>query len=124
MKSGELDQFKKILRDLLEGVAQPLRRREEIAVENASDELDRVQGASERDLAIRQIESDALRLQDLKSALERVQDGSYGTCLRCEEPISLKRMAAIPWASYCVRCQAIVDEEKKHTLQHELMASF
>jgi DnaK suppressor protein len=29
----------------------------------------------------------------------------YGVCLECEEPISPKRLDAVPWARYCVSCQ-------------------
>jgi DnaK suppressor protein len=36
-------------------------------------------------------------------------DGSYGTCLHCEEEISPKRLDAVPWAAYCIRCQEIAD---------------
>ena len=123
MKAVELEHFKNILTNRLDNMEQPLRRREDIAVEHTSDELDRVQGAAARELAIRQIESDTLRLQDLRSALERIRDGSYGLCLRCEDAISGKRLTAIPWASYCVSCQAIVDEERKDADAQELVAS-
>ncbi len=112
MEQAELDQFKEILEDLLEGTDQPLRRRDEIAVENAPDTLDRVQRAAERELAIRQIESDFARLQNVKFALERIEEGTYGTCLRCDKEIGIKRLQAVPWASYCVKCQEIADREK------------
>ena len=29
----------------------------------------------------------------------------YGICLECDEPISAKRLEAVPWARYCVACQ-------------------
>jgi DnaK suppressor protein len=123
MKPVELEHFRNILTNKLDNMGEPLRRREDIAVETVSDELDRVQGAAARELAIRQLESDAMRLQDLKSALERIRDGSYGTCLRCEERISGKRLTAIPWASYCVGCQAVVDDERRHLDTRELLHS-
>jgi DnaK suppressor protein len=112
MEQAELDQFKEILEGLLEGTEQPLRRREEIAVENAPDTLDRVQRAAERELAIRQIESGFARLQNVKFALERIEEGAYGTCLQCDKEIGSKRLQAVPWASYCVKCQEIADREK------------
>lgn len=46
---------------------------------------------------------DQLRLMD--EALDRLQTGDFGICMRCEEPISPKRLAIVPWAKYCVRCQ-------------------
>jgi RNA polymerase-binding transcription factor len=112
MERAELQRYKRILGTMLENMEQPLRRRDEIAVENAPDTIDRVQQAADRDLAICQIESSFGRMQNVKLALERIEDGSYGTCLRCEDEISPKRLAAVPWTAYCIGCQNIADEER------------
>ena len=113
MRPDEMQSFRDILKDLLNTAEGPMRQGDDIAVDSAQDELDRVQSDATRELAIRRLESDALRLQNVTSALERIRDGSFGLCLRCDDPISEKRLAAIPWAAYCIRCQAIVDEEQK-----------
>jgi DnaK suppressor protein len=120
MERAEIERFKGILQSLRNEISQPGRKRDEIAVENAPDTLDRVQGAAERDLAIRQIESDFSRLQSVKLALARIEDGTYGTCLLCEEEISPKRLRAVPWASYCIRCQDIADRERRGAEEEEL----
>lgn len=44
-------------------------------------------------------------LQLVEAAIERLDLEEYGTCHGCEEPISPKRLAALPWAKYCVSCQ-------------------
>jgi DnaK suppressor protein len=44
-------------------------------------------------------------LADIALSLHAISDGSYGFCIDCEEPISLKRLESIPWASRCIRCQ-------------------
>jgi DnaK suppressor protein len=108
----ELEHFKQLLTATLEKMEQPFRKRDEIAIENAPDDIDRVQGAVERELAIRQLESTFGRIQSVKLALERIEDGSYGTCLECEQEISPKRLKALPWASCCVKCQEIADRER------------
>ena len=120
MERAEIERFKGILHELRNEISQPGRKRDEIVVENAPDTLDRVQGAAERDLAIRQIESDFSRLQSVKLALARIEDGTYGTCLLCEEEISPKRLRALPWASYCIRCQDIADRERRGSEDEEL----
>jgi DnaK suppressor protein len=117
---GELQRSKTALLALLQEMEQPLLR-DEIAVENAPDTIDRVQHAAERELAIRRIESDFNRLQSIRLALQRLEDGTYGTCLRCGNEISSKRLAAIPWASYCVNCQEIVDRESHEEESLELL---
>jgi DnaK suppressor protein len=109
MERADRERLKRTLKTMLQDVEQPLGRREEIAVENAPDTLDLVQRAAERELALRQIESDFTRLQKIRLALERIEEGSYGVCMRCDNEISPKRLQAIPWAAYCIRCQDIAD---------------
>ena len=41
----------------------------------------------------------------VEAALARLEGGDYGTCLRCEAPISPKRLRAVPWASHCIACE-------------------
>jgi DnaK suppressor protein len=48
---------------------------------------------------------DVALLREVEAALERIDDAEYGECLECEEPISGKRLDAIPWARYCISCQ-------------------
>lgn len=48
---------------------------------------------------------DMALLREIDEALERLRDGTYGTCLDCGMPVSRKRLEAIPWARYCVSCQ-------------------
>lgn len=43
-------------------------------------------------------------LQEIERALERLRDGSYGTCVRCGEPIAEGRLDAYPAAARCVGC--------------------
>ena len=39
----------------------------------------------------------------------RIDEGNFGVCLHCEEDISPKRLAAVPWAPYCIQCQEQAD---------------
>jgi DnaK suppressor protein len=107
----QLDQFKNMITGLMEDVDRPLGRRDEIAVESTPDALDQVQRAADRELALRQLELDSSRLRGLRNALERIEDGSYGTCQRCDSEISFKRLKAVPWAAYCLQCQEFADQE-------------
>src|SRR5215218_9067320 len=59
-------------------------------------------------LAVSENESRQLTLID--EALLRLEDNEYGTCQNCEEVISPKRLAAIPWARYCLDCQALLEQ--------------
>lgn len=59
-------------------------------------------------LAVSENESRQLVLID--EALLRIEDEEYGTCLNCEKDINPKRLAAIPWARYCLSCQELVEQ--------------
>jgi DnaK suppressor protein len=119
MDNIQLEHFRHIIEELLAGLDGPLGRRESIAVESTPDALDQVQNNADRALAIRQLELDSNRLRGLQDALERIEDGSYGTCLRCDEDISLKRLKALPWAAYCIQCQDAADHEESDSAEHE-----
>jgi RNA polymerase-binding transcription factor DksA len=55
-------------------------------------------------------------LQSLDAASHRLEDGSYGLCLNCEEEISGKRLQAVPWTSFCLHCQEKVDQRQNRVL--------
>src|ERR1019366_9163722 len=86
-----------------------LRRRDDIVIEKAADTLDQVQFAGERELAIRNLDRESKLLRSIRNALARIEDGSYGVCLHCDAAINPQRLAAVPWAAYCVRCQEAAD---------------
>ena len=86
-----------------------LSSREDIVIEKAADTLDEVQFAGERELAIRNLDRESKLLKSIRSALARIEDGSYGVCLHCDTAINPKRLATVPWAAYCVRCQEAAD---------------
>ena len=120
MQPTELRHFKEVLHAILDGTEDILRRRDEIAVENVPDSLDRIQGATEREMAIRRIESDFSRVQSVRTALQRIADGTYGTCFRCECEIAPKRLKAVPWASYCLECQTSADHQRRGSDHQEV----
>ena len=120
MKHTELRYFKEVLHAILDGTEDTLRRRDEIAVETVPDSLDRIQGATDRDMAIRRIESDFSRIQSVRTALQRIADGTYGICFRCESEIAPKRLKAVPWASYCLECQTSADGQSTRSDHQEV----
>jgi len=58
----------------------------------------------ERDVALLAIEQE--QLEQVEAALARVEDGTYGICLDCGEPIPSERLEILPYATTCVRCQS------------------
>ncbi|MGD0772749.1 MAG: TraR/DksA family transcriptional regulator [Candidatus Solibacter sp.] len=107
----EMGGFQEILEGKEAELGRVLRKRDDIAIEKSADQMDEIQYASERDLAIRSVDRDSTLLGAVKAALGRIHDGSFGTCIVCESPISPRRLAAVPWAPRCIRCQEASDGE-------------
>ena len=60
-------------------------------------------------MAMQNLHREAALVRQLRSAMERLDDSSYGICLHCEELISPKRLKAIPWTEFCISCQETAD---------------
>ncbi|SRR5581483_2472863 len=112
MNKTELNKYKALLEAKLAELGDGIRNRDEIRIEKTPDALDEVQLAGERELAIRNLDREAALLRKVRLALARIADGSYGVCLHCEEEIKPKRLEAVPWAAYCIRCQEAADRHE------------
>jgi DnaK suppressor protein len=73
-----------------------------------SDEGDLSQQHHEEWIFLNRNTIDVKHLREISDALRRFEQGAYGTCMECEEPISIKRLDAVPWARYCVTCQEAI----------------
>jgi DnaK suppressor protein len=62
--------------------------------------------AQQRDLALH--DKAVKELELVEAALGRLDDGTFGTCLRCGNDIAPARLEALPWAAYCIACQKLV----------------
>jgi len=106
------ERFMNLLRAKQTELSASLRNRNEIVIENAPDAIDQVQLMGERELAIRNLDRDSNLLRQIRRALSRIANGSYGECLHCEEEILPKRLTAVPWAAYCIKCQEQIDRRE------------
>ena len=109
--------FKDILTRKEAEQARVLRNRDDIAVEKSADQMDEIQFATERDLAISSVDRESILLGEVKAALRRLRDGSFGTCIECAEAIGPKRLVAVPWAPRCIQCQEAADRDRHQGTQ-------
>src|SRR3954453_1875319 len=115
MNQTELNKNKVMLVAKKAELSAGLRNREDIAIEKTPDAIDEVQLAGERELAIRNLDRESNLLRNVKGALGRLADGSYGVCMHCEEDIKIKRLDAVPWTKYCIKCQEAADRHEFET---------
>jgi DnaK suppressor protein len=106
------NQFRQLLEEKRKELLFSTGDREEILIEHAAEEFDRLQQQLNREVAIRNLDRESTLLKQVQAALARIEDESFGVCLRCDEPIPEKRLKAVPWAAYCVPCQEIVDRQR------------
>lgn len=109
MTTTGLDKFKEILEGKRAELERVVRNRDGIVIEKSADALDEVQRAAERELAIRNLDRHSTLLRNVRSALRRIDDGSFGICIHCEEEINPRRLAAVPWSPFCIQCQEQAD---------------
>ena len=78
----------------------------QIAVnESEADPIDQIQSMNIREETATQLGKRSRVLAEIDRSLHAINDGTYGLCIDCEEPISLKRLETIPWAPRCLSCQ-------------------
>ena len=71
-----------------------------------ADEVDQIQVSASRDIGLATRELLQERAKRLSAALDRLDEGRYGVCVECAEPIAPARLEAVPEVETCVRCQA------------------
>ena len=109
MTKTKVDRFREILTAKVAELERFTRQRDGIVVERSADRLEEIQAASQRALTVCNLDREFTQLRDARAALHRIEDGSFGTCRECDEDIHPKRLAALPWATFCIRCQEAVD---------------
>ena len=101
-------QIKRFREQLLakgEDIRASMRAAEELSGERIADPDDQAVRSHEEWIFLNRNSIDTMLLREIQESLGRIDGGSYGLCLECEEPISQKRLQAIPWARHCVPCQ-------------------
>ena len=103
------DAYRKILQKKAEEVRRSMSAQKAAQVltreEHPHDEGDLSQQSHEEWIFVNRNTLDTKLLREVEDALLRISQGTYGVCHECDEPISPKRLDAVPWAKFCVSCQ-------------------
>jgi DnaK suppressor protein len=117
MTQDEMKTFQLMLRAKGAETTRALRNREGIIIEKAADELDEIAIAFERDIVVQKLDRESRLLRQILRALSRIENGTFGTCVHCDEEISRKRLAAVPWTPFCLACQEAADRGDQRVLE-------
>jgi DnaK suppressor protein len=92
-------------RDLQQFIEQAETAIRDLAESTPRDAADAASDHALEGSVIAQLGQNRNRLRLVEGALDRIRIGEFGNCANCGDAISLKRLQAVPWASYCVPCQ-------------------
>src|SRR5436190_7181185 len=84
--------------------------------EATQDPADMAANAYTKELLVSMSDNDRKLLNLVDEALERIEEGEYGKCAHCGNPLPEKRLDAVPWARLCISCQ---DLQEKGLLTEE-----
>ena len=117
LKLDELERLKIRLleerRKILNDIEKLVQESNELGKDGTPDIGDEASDLSSRQLLLSLNEADRNKLREIDEALERIEEGTYGICEECGEPISLKRLEVKPTAIYCVECKSRLEQHQK-----------
>ena len=116
MTKTDLATFRELLRAKqieLSGKSLSLER---IAIERSADELEEAEYKSLREMAIAGLNRESA-MRSIELALRRITDRSFGVCVHCGEEVKRRRLEAVPWTPFCIRCQEAADRGDEGVLE-------
>jgi DnaK suppressor protein len=119
LTKAQLEKFRETLVAKADGLRENLmaaKAGQALRGERLADVDDQAVQSHEEWIFLNRNNIDVMLLREINEALARVEDGTFGECMECEDPISIKRLEAIPWAKYCIGCQEEIsarEEEDK-----------
>lgn len=118
-KSGKKVSFRKEMTEILLSekakIVQEVSHKIKDEANNAKNEIgdiyDIASSERERELTLTLGDRDRGKLPEIENALERLDDGSYGECEECDEPIAENRLRILPFTRVCVECQSKLEKD-------------
>lgn len=115
MNKKELKKFKDILLERRAAITQTNETISEQSVvfdpNDLPDEVDLATSETDQAISLKLRDRERILLKKIEKALQKIEDGSYGICESCDEPIGVKRLEARPVTDLCIRCKE--EEERR-----------
>ena len=113
MDAQRLEHFRKILMEQLRQHDDNVRGDQadalEIADDGVKDSVDMSLLDVNQEIALRMGERESQMVADIDQALLRIEEGTYGVCVKCGKPIDERRLEAMPTARYDAACQTAIE---------------
>ena len=116
MRQEELENFKNVLLEKKQAILdnnlehrQSMENIRSISLDEADHALMQMRNTLDSSIFIRHNRE----LEYIETALEKIENGAYGICEMCDEPIAIPRLKAKPHAKYCIVCREIIKKTSK-----------
>lgn len=76
--------------------------------DNAEEKIDEIEESGNTLPIVYILESDIKKIEE---SLERIKNGNYGICIKCQEAIAMQRLEVYPQARFCIKCQENINED-------------
>ncbi|SEA61675.1 transcriptional regulator, TraR/DksA family [Desulfuromusa kysingii] len=116
MDNKSLEEFRTLLNQQLESLLSDVGKTvSEMTEENPNfpDPTDRASLESDRNFELRIRDRERMLINKIRQAIERINDGTFGLCENCEEPISAERLRARPVTTLCIDCKTEQERQEK-----------
>ena len=114
MSKKEMEKYRRLLEEkkasLSSDLAKTRSAEEETTEESTQDIADKAVSSYTREFLYSLTDGERSTLLQIDDAIGRIDDGAYGLCINCAQPISEKRLTAVPYAPYCVDCQELAEK--------------
>jgi DnaK suppressor protein len=97
-------------RELVSGITRTQLDGRRVGTVGAQDMADQADSCYTKESLFQQSSNARDLLMLVKAALRREEEGAYGVCVECGEPVQQKRLDAVPWARHCVGCQELQEK--------------
>ena len=117
MEAKELARYRKLLMEekqrILNNAKNALKNELAISSDDLADETDLAASEVNQNLVFKLRDRERLLLAKIDEAMERIENGSFGACNECEEPIEVRRLEARPMSDLCVACKEKQEHRQK-----------
>ncbi|MEW5951368.1 MAG: TraR/DksA family transcriptional regulator [Elusimicrobia bacterium] len=110
----ELSEIEKSLterkNDLIKNIED--KRNYDLKESEVGDQIDEASDSLDKEILFGSSENERKILDEIEAALRRIKNGIYGKCEQCGIIIDKKRIKALPYSRYCIKCQIKNDSYK------------
>jgi DnaK suppressor protein len=95
---------------LLSLVRKTTENEKEYPSSEVGDTIDQAADSSARELLFQLNDTEKQKLKDIDGALQKIEQGGFGVCEKCGGEIDKKRLKAVPYARFCIKCEALMEK--------------